>query len=285
MAQAPPPALHLSGVERSFPIALGLRRRRALAGIDLELEPGRTLGLVGPNGSGKSTLLRIVAGVDRPSRGTVRVFGADPQRASVRARLAYLPEDTPFPGELTANGVMQLLGSLHGLSRARIRERAGVLLERVGLGREARTPLKRYSRGMLRRFGLAQAFLTEPELVLLDEPTAGLDALGFEVVAELLGEARARGTTIAIASHVAADALEHCDRLALLLGGALVRQGTPLELLGVEGRVELAVEGLDEAQLEELERWITEQGGRLVARRAGTGTLLELYRASGARAR
>lgn len=277
-----PNVLHLEQVTRSFRIGLGFRSRQVLRGIDLSLERGRSLGLVGPNGSGKSTLLRLCAGVDRPSSGTIEVLGGNPLSQRVRERLAYLPEDSPFPTELSALGVMELLGSLHGLRRRELRPRATSLLERVGLGEQHRTPLRSYSRGMLRRFGLAQTFLTEPDLVLLDEPTAGLDATGFGVLEDLLADARARQATVVLCSHLLSDVHDHCDRLAVLLDGKLAASGTPAELFGVTGRMRLEVEGLDDAQLTRLGEWAQQHGGRVLSARPAGRTLLELYRAHGA---
>ena len=271
-------ALRLHELHRSFPTHLGLRRRPGLRGLTLELPLGSALGLVGPNGSGKSTLLRILAGVDRPSEGEVAILGSSPASAAVRARLAYLPEDSPFPPELSARSAMDLLGALAGMARRELRPRAARLLERVGLGEHAGRPLRSFSRGMLRRFGLAQAFLADPELVLLDEPTAGLDAQGFEVLESLLGEARERGATVVLASHLLADVHRHCDRLAILLDGKLAAFETRARLLDAPGRTRLEVEGLDGEGLGRLEEWVAEQGGRLTVTGPGTATLLELYR-------
>lgn len=275
-------ALGLEGVRRSFPMGLGLRRRAVLHGIDLDLERGRTLGVVGPNGSGKSTLMRIVAGIDRPSAGRVAVLGGSPADARVRARLAFLPEDSPFPRELSALSMMDLLGGLHGMRRRQVRPRAQALLERVGLASTARAPLRTYSRGMLRRFGLAQAFLADPELVLLDEPTAGLDAPGFAVLEDLLGEAQRRGASVLLTSHLLSDVHDHCDGLAILIDGRIAGRGAPGELLTAEGRVQVEVEGLDPAALGKLEAWVGAAGGRVLRTRPGGRTLLELYRAHGA---
>jgi len=280
-----PPALRLRGVVQSFPVGLGLRRREVLHGVDLELERGGGLGLVGPNGSGKSTLLRLIAGVDLPRTGTVEVLGGTPREPRVRARVGWLPEDSPFPRELGALAALELIGGLNGLARHQARERSRALIERVGLSREARTPLRRFSRGMLRRFGLAQAVLNEPELLLLDEPTAGLDAPGFELLDELVGETRARGAAVVIASHLAADVHRHCERLAVLIDGRLAAQGTPLELLAradqAQARVEAEIAGLDARGLEELAAQVRARGGHWLGARPAQQSLLALYRRLG----
>jgi ABC-type multidrug transport system ATPase subunit len=234
MSAAEAPALELAGVRRDFRVRLGLARREVLRGVDLALARGVALGIAGPNGSGKSTLLRILAGVDRESSGRVGVLGGSPRDADVRRRVGYLPEDSPFPPELTARSALDLLGALQGLPRSERRAEGARLLEIVGLAAEGGHRLGRFSRGMLRRFGLAQAALGRPDLLLLDEPTAGLDAQGFEVLAGLLSEARARGATVVLASHLIGDLRDSCDEIAVILGGRIAARGGSRALL--EGR-------------------------------------------------
>jgi ABC-2 type transport system ATP-binding protein len=229
------PALSLAGVRHSYPVALGLRRSEVLRGVDLALEAGGGLGLVGPNGSGKSTLLRVIAGVERARAGQVGVLGGTPDDPRTRRRIGFLPEDSPFPPELRALPALVLLGTLRQLPRREARERGAELLRRVGLAEAERKPLGRFSRGMLRRFGLAQAVLHTPDLLLLDEPTAGLDATGFGVLDELLAEARGRGAAVVVASHLATDVHAHCGRLAVMLDGRVAAEGSPGELLADRG--------------------------------------------------
>jgi len=234
---ASPAALELRGLVKRFRPGLLGRARTVLSGIDLVLEPGASLGLVGPNGSGKSTLLRLAAGLERPSAGELRVFGHAPEERRARARIGYLPDGCPFPDELSPLSVLGLLGSLHGLARRECARAAEAGLERVGLAREARRPLRHFNQGMKRRFGLAQAFLHRPDLLLLDEPTAGLDAEGYVVLEELLGEARARGAALLLATHVLSDLQDHCPRSAVLLAGRIAAAGPTAELLGDRQRL------------------------------------------------
>jgi ABC-2 type transport system ATP-binding protein len=164
------------------------------------------------------------------------------------------------------------------MPRKEAKARGLKLLARVGLGEHARRPLRAYSRGMKRRFGLAQAWLHGPELVLLDEPTAGLDAPGFGVLEELLGEARGRGASVVLSSHLLSDLSRHCDELAVLIDGRVVERGRPAELFGAPGRWTVELEGLEAAQLEELSRWAEAHGGRLREATPSGRTLLDLYR-------
>lgn len=274
-------AARVSALKKHYRTGLGLRRRTVLEGVELLVPAGATLGLVGPNGSGKSTLQRILAGIERQDAGEVEVLGGSLSDASVRGRIGYVPEDSPFPGELDARAVLHLLGSLQGLSAGLIRQRAEPLLERVGLAPHARTPLRRFSRGMLRRFALAQAWLHRPELVLLDEPTAGLDAQGFEVLDDLLTEARDRGAAVVFTSHLVTDLHSHCDELVVLLDGRVAARGAPAELFGREGCWRAELEGLAPPAERELEAWVEAHGGRVRSIEPAGRSLLELYRLPG----
>jgi ABC-2 type transport system ATP-binding protein len=227
-----PLALRLARLTHAYPDFFGRRRLAGLAGIDLEVPRGTVLGLAGPNGSGKTTLLRVVAGLEPHRSGTLDVLGGHPLEREVRRRIGWLPEDSPFPPELGARTALELAASLQGLPAAACRAESERLLELVGLAGRARTPLGRFSRGMLRRFGLAQAWVARPELLLLDEPTAGLDAPGFAVLDTVLAEARAAGSTVVLASHLLSDLLGACDALCVLLGGRVVALGPPRAVLG-----------------------------------------------------
>lgn len=211
--------------------------RTALAGIELALAPGDALALAGPNGSGKSTLLALAAGLERPTQGSVLVFGQEVGTRAARRRIGYAPDACPFPGELSARAVLDLLGALNGLERRERRRAAEEALERVGLAREARHALGGLSFGMRRRFVLAQALFHRPDLVLLDEPTAGLDAEGYVALDECLRALRARGATLVLASHEVSDLKEYCTRACVLVGGRIAASGTPAELFADRPRL------------------------------------------------
>ena len=272
-------AVRLVGLRKAFPGAFGVGRREILHGIDLELERGRLLGLVGPNGSGKSTLLRLLAGLTRPTSGTLEVLGGTPADGWVRRRLGFLPETSPFPPELGAAAALDLLASLQGIPRRGRRTLVARWLERVDLAKEARRPLGRFSKGMLRRFGLAQALMHEPDLVLLDEPTAGLDAFGVGLLEELLDEAQARGAAVVLASHLLGDVYDRANPLCVLVHGVIAARGAPDELMKDSHRIRIELEEANADFIKALGNLARESGARIVHRGPGAGILLDLYRA------
>jgi ABC-type multidrug transport system ATPase subunit len=228
------PAIRVHQVEHAY--ARGLFRAAAptLRALNFACARGRVLALAGPNGSGKSTLLKLCAGLEAPRSGRLEVLGGDPRDSAVARRIGHCPQAAAWPGDLSFLGALELAGALRGLGRA-ARQRAEAMLAEVGLARQSRLAIARGSGGMVQRFALAQAFLHEPELLLLDEPTAGLDAEGFEAYAALLARAKARGATIVVASHLPADLGAGADELVVLLEGRVAARGAPGELVAHDG--------------------------------------------------
>ena len=214
------PIVEIVGLQQRF----GRRARTvtALAGVDLRVQRGEIFGLLGRNGAGKTTLVKALLGLLRPSAGTVRVFGREPGEAGARARIGYSPEEPGFPRYLYPRQVLELCGALNGMSGAALaaaveRQLASSELQSVA-GRQAR----QLSKGMAQRLSLAQAFLHEPELLVLDEPTADLDPIGRRQVRDLIVAARARGATVLLNSHLLSEVERVCDRIALLRKGEMV---------------------------------------------------------------
>jgi ABC-type multidrug transport system ATPase subunit len=204
----------------------------AVTGLTLRLAPGQVLGLLGPNGSGKSTTLKALAGLLRPTAGRCLVLGHVAGSDSARALIGYLPESVRFATHQTAVELLHYCAALSSLPAARARERVPAVLAWTGLGDAAHRRIATYSKGMRQRLGLAQAVLAEPAVVLLDEPTAGLDPEGRLAVVRLIRELAAQGRTVVLTSHLLAQAEEVCDRLALIGAGRLLAEGTVAEVLG-----------------------------------------------------
>lgn len=222
----------LSKAYRTGHIIMG--RRPALIELDLTVERGEVFGYLGPNGSGKTTTLKLLMGLLRPDAGSASVLGHALQDPAWRARAGYLPEQPYFYDYLTATEYVEYAARLLGLSRTQGRQRAGRLLERVGLSGVAGVALRRFSKGMLQRLGLAQALVNDPEIVFLDEPMSGLDPLGRRLVRDLVLELKAAGKTIFFSTHILPDAEALCDRVALLRGGRLLQVGRLDEILKVD---------------------------------------------------
>jgi ABC-2 type transport system ATP-binding protein len=203
---------------------------RALDGISLSVDRGEVFGLLGPNGAGKTTLVKVLLGITRLDAGTAEVLGRPAGDVETRIRVGYLPEGHRYPLHLTGEGVLQWFARLSGVPGAEIGTRAPKLLERVGLSRWAQVRLRKYSKGMVQRLGLAVALIHEPQLLFLDEPTDGVDPLGRAEIRKILLEEKARGTTIFINSHLLSEIERICDRVAILSHGKILRAGTVSDL-------------------------------------------------------
>ena len=206
------------------------RKVHALRGIRLEVHPGEIFGLLGPNGAGKSTLVKIMMTVVRPTRAEGSVLGQPMGHKPTLARIGYLPEHHRFPPYLTGTQALEYYAALAKVDRRTRKRRAAELLELVGLSDKGKTKVGTYSKGMQQRIGLAQALMHEPELVVLDEPTDGLDPMGRREVRQVLNRLRDEGKTVFINSHLLGEVELVCDRVAILNAGKVVRQGTIDEL-------------------------------------------------------
>lgn len=232
---------------------LGRTTVRALQGLDLQLRPGQVYGLLGPNGAGKSTTIKILMNLVQPSAGSARLFGLPPSSHEVRRLIGFLPEN-PAPYEyLTGREFVTLSGQLAGLGGREAAQRATETLGVVGLDKAAKLPIRRYSKGMVQRVALAQALVARPKLLILDEPTSGLDPLGRRLVRDVILEERSRGTTVLFCTHIIPDVETLCDRLAVLVGGKRVREGSVQDLLLAQTpSVEAVIEGLSPERIEGL---------------------------------
>lgn len=234
---------------------------RAVNGIDLTIPRGKVFGLLGPNGSGKSTTIKILLGLLFPSAGDVRVLGESPRAVAVKQRIGYLPEDSHLYRYLTARETLDFYARLFALDRATRRARIDQSLEMVGLAHAANRPVGEFSKGMARRIGLAQALINDPQLVILDEPTAGLDPIGCRQVKDIMLALAARGTTVLLTSHLLADVEDVCDRLAILYNGKVRAQGTVQELLTVPDTISLSIPELSPDAMRDLLALLRERLG------------------------
>jgi ABC-2 type transport system ATP-binding protein len=240
-------AIDVRDLRKEFRTPLRRKKVEALRGVSFTVERGHIYGFVGPNGAGKTTTIRTLMGLIRPSGGSATIFGhAIPSRAA-RFKVGFLPETPYFYDYLTVGELLDLAGRLFGMPKSARKKRAEELIEKVGLGRARTQPLKKFSKGMLQRAGLAQALMNDPELVVLDEPTSGLDPIGRKEVRDLIVELRDQGKTVFFSSHILTDIEAIADRVAIIARGQLQAQGTPAELikrtvLGIDVTVRVAAE-------------------------------------------
>jgi len=223
-------AIEVSELRKSYRNGMFRRPFDALKGVSFRVEPGEVFGLLGPNGAGKTTFIKILLGIVRKTAGTATLLGRPAGDRASRVRVGYLPENLRVARHHTAISALDYYGRLSGVSGPNIRARQLELLERVGIADRAKEPLKKYSKGMLQRLGLAQALLHEPDLLVLDEPTDGLDPIGRSDVRTILQELKAKGTTVFLNSHILQEVELVCDRVAILDEGLLRIVGSPEEI-------------------------------------------------------
>jgi ABC-2 type transport system ATP-binding protein len=224
-------AVETRGLTKSYRNPWTMKVARGIEDLDLAVVRGEVLGYLGPNGSGKTTTLKLLTGLHKPTRGTASILGVPVHEPASRRRLGFLPEQPYFYDYLNGVEYLEFAGQLSGLGAFEAGARARQWLGRVGLGDKPRVMLRKYSKGMLQRLGLAAALLHDPELLILDEPMSGLDPFGRRDVRELILEQRERGTTVLFSSHILPDVELLCDRVAIVLDGRLQRVATVGELV------------------------------------------------------
>jgi ABC-2 type transport system ATP-binding protein len=252
----------------------------ALLPLDLEVATGTIVGVLGPNGSGKTTLLRVLAGLQRPTSGKVEVLGEAPDRKSLVQRVAYQSEGALPMAVLSAPEYLAFLGAEVGLANAESDRRAKDLLERLELTHAGHRRIRTFSTGMCKRLALAGALLAEPEVLLLDEPTAGLDPFGTATVMEILRERVDQGCSILMASHHLLEVEEICSEVLLLHNGAVKARGTLEDLLATDDRA-LVVRGLSDDGMQQLANDAKVRGGEVVRIERPRDHLFALFRRLG----
>ena len=257
-------AIQLDELSKAYTV--GFWRPRpylALDRLSLSVEPGEVFGCLGPNGAGKTTTLKLLLNLVRPTSGHAQILGQPAGDPAVHRRIGYLPENPAFYDHLSAEELLEYFAGLFGYSRADARRRASIRLDEVGLGAERRLPLRKYSKGMVQRVGIAQALINDPEVVFFDEPMSGLDPIGRRDVRALILRLRDQGCTVFFSSHVLADAEALCGRVAILAKGRLVASGRVSDLLAFRARGwELVVSRVSRAAIDERVRGV--RGARVV---------------------
>jgi ABC-2 type transport system ATP-binding protein len=238
-------------------------RVKAVTDVSFHVRRGEVFGLLGPNGSGKSTTIKMILGLLRPTSGRISVFGKDPQDVATKKRIGYLPEESYLYRFLNARETLDYYGRLFHLPADVRSRRIDMLLDMVGLDTAQHRRVGEYSKGMQRRIGLAQALINQPQLLILDEPTTGMDPIGTRQIKDLIVRLKDKGITILLCSHLLADVEDVCDRVTIMFGGRVIEEGTLDELLVDHGMTTIEAANLDDQTIEQIER-VLEKHGRAI---------------------
>jgi ABC-2 type transport system ATP-binding protein len=236
-------------------------RARAVDGVSFEINRGEIFGLLGPNGSGKSTTIKVLLGLLKPTSGRVAVFGKLPSDVTIKKRIGYLPEESYLYQFLNARETLEYYGRLFGITGEVLQRRTDELLDMIGLTGAQFRPVREYSKGMQRRIGIAQALINDPDFLILDEPTTGLDPIGNRQVKDLILELGRRGKTILLSSHLLSDVEDVVDRMVILYGGKIQAEGTCESLLESQSRTAIETDTLDEETIAEIDRLVRQRSG------------------------
>jgi len=255
------PAIKTEGLTKIFRDFWGHKRVIAIDSLDLEVRKHEVYGLLGPNGSGKSTIIKLILGLLHKTSGRLSVFGKPPSDVIVKKYIGFLPEESYLYRYLNSRETLDYYGKLFGLEGRTRRQRIDDLLDMVGLTQVAHRPVGEFSKGMMRRIGLAQALINDPDFLILDEPTSGLDPIGTRQVKDLILELGRRGKTILLSSHLLADVEDVCDRMVMLYGGKIRAEGTAESLLSDTEHTIIETPRLQEDTISRVEQVIQECEG------------------------
>jgi ABC-2 type transport system ATP-binding protein len=270
------PAVSVQNLTKVFKGTLVKGAFRAVHDLSLEVKAGEVYGLIGPNGSGKSTTMKAVLGLLKPTQGRTSIFGVPSTEVASRHSVGFLPENPYFYKHLNGRETLHFYGSLCGMSGTRLKDRAEEMLALTGLEDAATRRVGGYSKGMLQRLGLAQALIHEPRLLVLDEPTAGVDPAGSRKIRDLIIEFRARGITVLVTSHLLEQMQEVCDRVGIMAHGRMVREGRLEDLIAVENQTEMVLENASPALLAKIDALVKAEGcGTKILRSGHPRTTLE----------
>ncbi len=256
-----PPAIRISRLTKDFRVSGSKKWLRAVDDLSLQIERNSIYGLLGPNGSGKSTTIKIALGLVQPSAGGCEILGVPSSNPAARINVGYLPEAPYFQRFLTGRELLRYFGSLSHVPKEMIQNRIERLLEKVGLEDAGDRRVGGYSKGMLQRIGLAQALIGDPELLVLDEPTAGVDPIGAAEIASLIVDLKKEGKTVLLCSHLLSQVESVCDRVAIMGRGRLLREGTVESLTKRSDHSSIRIDGVSDTLKESIETMVKEHGG------------------------
>ena len=267
------PAVQIENFTKVYPVPLRRQRVVAVKDLNLTVEEGQVYGLLGPNGSGKSTTLKVLLGLVTPTQGGAKIFGRDSRDYLSRAEVGFLPENPYFYKFLTAEETLRFYGKICGIFGRTLDDRIGDLITLVGLEDARHRRVGGFSKGMLQRIGLAQALIQDPKLVVLDEPTAGVDPAGSRQIRDLILDLKKRGKTVLLTSHLLGQVQEVCDRVGIMARGQMVREGSLEDLVTVEKQTEYVVENAPEELRAKIEQLVRESGATFIGARKPQRTL------------
>jgi ABC-2 type transport system ATP-binding protein len=273
-------AVSITGLTKLYPVPMRRQKVVAVKELNLEVEEGQVYGLLGPNGSGKSTTLKILLGLVTPTRGESKIFGQDSRDYRSHRDVGFLPENPYFYKYLTAEETLRFYGKICGMGGKILDDRIGELLSLVGMEDARHRRVGGYSKGMLQRIGLAQALIQDPRLLVLDEPTAGVDPLGSRQIRDLILELKKRGKTVLLTSHLLEQVQEVCDRVGIMARGVMMREGRLDDLVTIEGQTEYLVENAAPELREKIEALVKASGGKFLEARKAQMSLESVFLAA-----
>ncbi len=273
-----PPAVTVENLTKVFKAGLGKKAFVAVRGLSLQVQPGEVYGLIGPNGSGKSTTMKAILGLLAPTQGKTTIFGRSSTEVASRTEVGFLPENPYFYKHLNGLETLMFYGRLCSMKRADLKDRAREMLALTGLEDAADRRVSGYSKGMLQRLGLAQALLHRPRLIVLDEPTAGVDPAGSRKIRDLVLGFKEQGITVLVTSHLLEQMQEVCDRVGIMAHGKMMREGRVDDLIAVENQTELVIADAPPELLAQITRLVESQGqARLISSGHPRTTLERLF--------
>lgn len=270
-----PPAVEIRHLVKDFKTSFKRQQLRAVDDVSIRIMPGEVYGLIGPNGSGKSTTMKALLGLVAPTSGDCAIFGKDSLKVDSRNEVGFLPENPYFYKHLSGTETLEFYGKLCGIRGAALKDRVAELLELVDLKGASHRRIGGYSKGMLQRIGLAQALIQHPRLVILDEPTAGVDPIGSREIRDLIFKLREQGITVFLCSHLLEQVQEVCDHVGIIFRGKMVKEGRLDDLIAIEDQTELILKDADPALVAEIEALVARDAKAKLIRSGKPRTTLE----------